>query len=201
MIKHQMFYVYKLVDSRDDSIFYIGKGTGDRLNLHTAQVRKGYLPHGNIKLYNRIAEILDSGNEVLATKIFISKDAFLCLTIEARLIYEYGFGQLCNMVNSAEAPRDKKHGVKRESFLEYTFSDSDRDRRSFLFDYNREYDELRRDVRSYKRSLLPKKDSRKVTLRKKTNKYLEEINKYKKKWEEEVSSINMNRSIFDGVVF
>jgi len=196
-----MFYVYELKDSRDGEVFYIGKGTGDRLNEHASKVRKNRIPHNNIRLYNRIAEIVDSGNKVEARKILITADAGLCFEVEAILINEYGTVRLCNKANPEGTLEGGKCSKVYEDVLGYVYSEEDRKRRSFLINYDGEYRKLRNELYEDKRSLITRKDSRKVTLRKKTNKCLEEINKYKKKWEEEISSINMNRSIFDGVVF
>jgi hypothetical protein len=54
---HKRFYVYALVDPRDDAMFYIGKGTGKRKSAHTELVRKGRWDSNGVKC-ERIEAIL-----------------------------------------------------------------------------------------------------------------------------------------------
>lgn len=56
--KHE-YYVYQLVDPRDDSVFYIGKGKGQRAHQHVKEVKSGQA--ANIKKSMRIVEILAAG--------------------------------------------------------------------------------------------------------------------------------------------
>jgi hypothetical protein len=35
------WYVYELIDPRDDSVFYVGKGCGNRIDAHEQEARKG----------------------------------------------------------------------------------------------------------------------------------------------------------------
>jgi hypothetical protein len=57
---HKRFYVYALVDPRDDAMFYIGKGTGKRKSAHTELVRKGRWDSNGVKC-ERIEAILVAG--------------------------------------------------------------------------------------------------------------------------------------------
>jgi len=56
-------YVYILKDPRNDSIFYVGKGKGNRLFQHVLCALGEETETENYK-YNLIREIYDSGNEV-----------------------------------------------------------------------------------------------------------------------------------------
>lgn len=56
------FYVYALVDPRDDKVFYIGKGTGNRIFSHEIENAK-YHKTEKFKL-QKIREIEDSGHSV-----------------------------------------------------------------------------------------------------------------------------------------
>lgn len=51
------FYVYHLVDPRDGSVFYVGKGTGSRVRAHEVEARKGVTS----EKCKRIREIWASG--------------------------------------------------------------------------------------------------------------------------------------------
>lgn len=54
------FFVYDLIDPRDGSVFYVGKGTGNRPYQH---VREARLFQGNAIKGVRIRSILASGHE------------------------------------------------------------------------------------------------------------------------------------------
>lgn len=60
--KAMSFYVYRLIDPRDSSTFYIGKGTGKRAWLHELDARAGRI--GNKPKHNRIMAIIISGLSV-----------------------------------------------------------------------------------------------------------------------------------------
>ena len=56
------FYVYALVDPRSNQVFYIGKGTGNRVFSH--EIESGKSPKSEKAKLLRIREIEKSGNEV-----------------------------------------------------------------------------------------------------------------------------------------
>lgn len=56
------FYVYALVDPRNDEIFYIGKGCGKRVSHHVKDAKAGRV--NNVAKHRRIQEILDAGLQV-----------------------------------------------------------------------------------------------------------------------------------------
>lgn len=79
------FYVYLLIDPRDNSIFYVGKGSGARKSTHAAIVKRGRTDH-NLDKCSRIEEILTAGYQVAE---FILKDGLTerdALNIEAGAI-------------------------------------------------------------------------------------------------------------------
>jgi hypothetical protein len=91
------FYVYALKDPRDKPAkpFYVGKGTGNRAWDHQKNIddsAKGKL----------IAEILESGNDVIHTIIADNLNEHQSLKIEAELISAFGIrsqgGLLTNRV-------------------------------------------------------------------------------------------------------
>ena len=42
-----MFYVYNLIDPRDKSVFYVGKGKGNRMYKHEQYMINGKYSNGN----------------------------------------------------------------------------------------------------------------------------------------------------------
>ena len=65
------FYTYFLIDPRDQSIFYVGKGTGNRVSQHVAAVNAGRV--GNAAKCGRIFEIQMAGHPV--TEVIFSNHA------------------------------------------------------------------------------------------------------------------------------
>lgn len=58
-------YTYLLIDPADNSVFYVGKGSGDRINDHSREVSRGCLKD-NPRKFARIAEIHKGGQQVIA---------------------------------------------------------------------------------------------------------------------------------------
>jgi len=61
------FYVYALIDPRNDEIFYIGKGSGKRISQHVKMVHNGKAD--NEAKCIRIIEIHKSGHSVIERKL------------------------------------------------------------------------------------------------------------------------------------
>ena len=86
-------YVYKLIDPRDNKVFYIGKGKGDRIfhhaNNHLSDDEKDdYDENIDLKL-KRIKEIYDAGLEVKHVIHRHGLDNETAYHVEAALIDEY----------------------------------------------------------------------------------------------------------------
>jgi uncharacterized protein len=62
--RHERFYVYTLTDPRDGSVFYVGKGCGDRMHHHLREFRAGRIVNGD--KFARIGEIVAEGLEPVA---------------------------------------------------------------------------------------------------------------------------------------
>ncbi len=110
----KIYYVYFLIDSRDNSIFYIGKGKGARAEDHLRNYRRGYI--GNIFKHVKIKEIITSGNEVIiqyfATKLSEQK----AFRIEGQQIKKIGTKNLTNIMGGSRKPTDQeraKHNLSR----------------------------------------------------------------------------------------
>lgn len=97
------YYVYKLIDPRDDKIFYIGKGTGLRMYNHVSNVKRDRIL--NKKLHSKIKKILESGNRVKYIKVFLTDCESDAYSKEKKLISEIGLDNLCNVTDGGEESR------------------------------------------------------------------------------------------------
>jgi hypothetical protein len=93
------FYVYLLVDPRDDEVFYVGKGTGDRCFVHLDEARKSQSDMvGDYAKLARIREIESAGVSVrieLLRHGLGEREAFL---VESAAIDLLGLQLLTNRV-------------------------------------------------------------------------------------------------------
>ena len=97
------YYTYVLIDSTTNKIFYVGKGSGNRMYKHI-QISKGKSICRNInkKLYNKIQKIITNGNNIISLKVFENDDENLTLEYEKKLILELGIENLCNLTLGGE---------------------------------------------------------------------------------------------------
>ena len=78
------FYVYALVDPRDWTIFYVGKGIGGRVLKHEERTRRGVIE--NRKKVRRIQDIYAAGLDVARRVLFVSDSEETTLAVEEYLI-------------------------------------------------------------------------------------------------------------------
>lgn len=99
----KIYYTYVLIDSTTNKIFYVGKGSGDRMYKHI-QISKGesICRNRNKKLYNKIQKIISTGNNIITLKVFENFDENLTLEYEKKLISELGIENLCNLTLGGE---------------------------------------------------------------------------------------------------
>ena len=111
------YYVYGLIDSRNDELFYIGKGSNFRCQEHVCKVKNGNI-YG--RKDHRIKRILDSGGEVLIKKFRINMSEDSAYELETQLIVEFGrkhideHGQLLNITLDGKPPgmRGRQHSIE-----------------------------------------------------------------------------------------
>jgi hypothetical protein len=98
-----MYYVYNLIDPRNNLPFYIGKGKGYRMMDHIYTVKNNLKYRSkNRHLYNKIAQILTLGFDVLCKKVFETEDEQLAFDFEKKMIEEIGLENLTNLTNGGE---------------------------------------------------------------------------------------------------
>lgn len=85
-MKKKEYYVYGLIDPRDDEYFYIGKGKGKRFSSHLKPKRLDF----NYAKLDRIKEIHKSGLEVKIEVLFPNLDEYSAFELEKIVIYRLG---------------------------------------------------------------------------------------------------------------
>lgn len=98
------YYVYSLIDTRNNSVFYIGKGQGKRMFQHKAEYLKGVCS----KKCLRIKDIVISGRDVLPVKIMGFNDEQAAYDYETDIIEYYGLKYLTNVLPGGQKAWDKR---------------------------------------------------------------------------------------------
>jgi antitoxin component YwqK of YwqJK toxin-antitoxin module len=86
-LNNKEYYVYGLIDPRDNQYFYIGKGKGKRYNSHLKENIKNVK---NIFKYSRIKEIQAENLEVKIEILFPYLTEKIAFTLEKIIIYKIG---------------------------------------------------------------------------------------------------------------
>ena len=89
------YYVYRLIDPYDRSVFYVGKGIGNRVYSHVNDALES--PSITDKL-DHIRQIINSGEEVIHEIVRHGMDENTAFEVEAALIDIYGLEDLKNEV-------------------------------------------------------------------------------------------------------
>lgn len=106
-----MYYVYELIDPRNDKPFYIGKGKDNRAYFHLSE--KSRVKTENPKKYNKIQKIRKDGYEPKIKIVNYFEDENSAYEYEEKLIKIYGRagidknGILTNICESSRPPKLK----------------------------------------------------------------------------------------------
>ena len=107
-------YVYALVDPRDGSTFYIGKGSGGRAQQHAASTRRGRID--NAEKCKRIMEIHSSGLEVqvdVLSEHTTDSDAFAAERVAIQSLRDQLTNIVGGVVTNAERGRAEAEAALR----------------------------------------------------------------------------------------
>jgi hypothetical protein len=88
------YYVYTLSDNH--KIFYIGKGSGDRMYRHLKKVKRGATTD-NHHLDNKLQKMLRDGVQISYNKVYETGDEGLAYAHERELVAKVGLSNLCNI--------------------------------------------------------------------------------------------------------
>ena len=90
------WYVYELIDPRDQAVFYVGKGTGKRVDAHEAEAASQSQVCS--RKLNRIRDIWQSGASVQKRKVAFFWDEQAAYDHETEVIAGYGLAALTNVL-------------------------------------------------------------------------------------------------------
>lgn len=110
------FYVYTLADSRDNLVFYVGKGTGSRITAHKSIAKKD-TPKSKFRVYHKIRKILLEGGDILTKKVFSTNCQKEAYRHEMELIKKIGRQNLTNLTDGGEGGFGHKMTEKNKKIL------------------------------------------------------------------------------------
>lgn len=108
------FYIYELIDPRDGQIFYIGKGSRNRVDHHEGEAARGVVS----RKCDRIREIVASGHSVQKRIAARFADEYSAYEAERRAIEAIGLARLTNMQRGGVWANLAKAVLGREPFRE-----------------------------------------------------------------------------------
>jgi len=113
------FYVYQLIDPRNNTVFYVGKGQGDRMYQHEEIAKKKVvdLKKLNRKLYYKIIKILLEKENILYKKIFETDDEEKALLKEKEIIKRLDLKNLCNITEGGVGGDTYKNNPRLNEIL------------------------------------------------------------------------------------
>lgn len=121
------YYVYLLVDPRDNKVFYVGKGHNDRVNQHEAEALAGKDSCNSEKIA-KINEITDSNNQVkqIIVRWGMTEEEAFC--VEAALIDFISSGiQLGHLTNMVSGHGSHCYGLQTPEQLDEKLTRGDLD--------------------------------------------------------------------------
>lgn len=101
---HNGFYVYALIDPRNDRVFYIGKGSGKRYAAHHREWVTGKIV--NAAKFNRIGEIAKAGMKPVAVCLVEGLEESVAYSLELSFIQVIGRVNLTNSMLGHRSDRD-----------------------------------------------------------------------------------------------
>jgi hypothetical protein len=112
------YYVYTM--SHLGVIFYVGKGTGNRMFIHEKRARKNIKSNNNSSLFEKIFSIIFNNESIEYKKIFETDNECEAYKFEYETIEKIGLQNLCNLtkdyLKTSVSDRVKEGLSKSEKF-------------------------------------------------------------------------------------
>jgi hypothetical protein len=99
-----LYYTYELIDPRDNKVFYVGKGKGNRMLAHEKEAKKGVVS----PKCNKIREILKARKEVLKRQVAFFNEEQAAYDHETDMISAYGLKNLTNIMPGGQKAWDTR---------------------------------------------------------------------------------------------
>lgn len=141
------YYVYGLVDPRDQKIKYIGKGSGRRMFVHVSNARNDVINDHNLIKYGALKEILKEFKDIAYCKLFETDDEIEAYKHETVLIKQHntiapkGWNLLCGQIGTLSgknAPMyGKTHSKETKEKISKTKSNPSKELRKRLSEMNK----------------------------------------------------------------
>jgi len=123
-IASMRYYVYVIIDPRNQQPIYVGKGTRNRMYKHWSYMMNGTTGRSNMKLYNKLTSIFRHGyTRPIYRKLFKTNDEQLAYAMEVFWIAVIGRKTLCNLTDGGDRlplmtkDRLRALGIKRDNWL------------------------------------------------------------------------------------
>ena len=115
------WYVYELINPINGNVFYVGKGTGNRIDHHEQEAAKGVCS----KKCNKINYIMKRGHKITKQKVALFWDEQAAYDHETDLIAQYGLYNLTNIMAGGQTAFDRRLVERKTRIKEPQFSLSD----------------------------------------------------------------------------
>lgn len=122
--EYMKYYVYELINSLDNSIIYVGKGTRYRMYIHVRRAKKKIPSMGeNLKLRNKICSILKQNGTIVYNIIYRTDNDVDAYEKEINRINEIGISNLCNLKVGQMCP-EEIYEMNKKRLLGRTLSEA-----------------------------------------------------------------------------
>jgi hypothetical protein len=105
------YYVYHLINPETDAIFYIGKGTKNRMYIHEKRAKRGVKSNNNTALFDSICDILNKNLNIKYLKAFETDNEKEAYDFEFKEIQKFGLHNLTN-ISDTRLHQGISHNVK-----------------------------------------------------------------------------------------
>lgn len=111
MQSNALWYVYELIDPRTNTVFYVGKGKGNRIHAHERDAQKGLCS----KKTNKINSIWADGYQVNKHKVAEFWDEAAAYDHETDVIEAYGLENLTNIMKGGSGAWSDRLKTRRKA--------------------------------------------------------------------------------------
>jgi hypothetical protein len=116
---NKIYYVYFLINSRNNLPFYVGKGKGRRMFIHVKSALRGRILDRNKKKHYKIRSIFKNHGRVLYRKVIKDVSENLAYKFEVILVKSIGRENLCNLTDGGDGLSNPSNKTRRKMSLSH----------------------------------------------------------------------------------